>query len=106
MEELEAKQDKRRRKPTVLQGGNRVAVSEAEAAQIMGLKESGTFRDKFVPMFIQPSLYPDSKSRMYNVYEVLGLFNKTKETKERYPIVDNNFIARARNMAIKTTGRN
>jgi hypothetical protein len=74
------KEDKRKKKPTVLEGGNRVAVSEAEAAQIMGLKESDTFRKKFVPNFIKPSYYPGSKRPMYNIFEVLGLLDKTKIT--------------------------
>jgi len=74
------KEDKRKKKPTVLEGGNRVAVSELEAAHIVGLKESTVFRRKFVPKLIQPSYYPGSKRPMYNVFEVLGLLDKTKVT--------------------------
>jgi len=99
------KEDKRRKKPTVLEGGNRVAVSEAEAAQIMGLKESDTFRKKFVPNFIKPSYYPGSKRPMYNVYEVLSLFNKTIGVKAQYPVVDNDFMERVRKMALGTYKR-
>ncbi|MCK9209205.1 MAG: hypothetical protein M0P61_00075 [Ignavibacteriaceae bacterium] len=97
------KEDKRKKKPTVLEGGNRVAVSELEAAQIMGLKESDTFREKFVPEHIQPSYFPDSKRPSYNIFEVLGLFGKTKK-KEEQPrqIVDVAFIERVRKMAQKT----
>ena len=77
---MEIKEDKRKKKPTILEGGKRVAISELEAAHIVGLKESTVFRRKFVPKLIQPSYYPGSKRPMYNVFEVLGLLDKTKVT--------------------------
>lgn len=95
------KEDKRKKKPTVLEGGNRVAISEAEAAQIMGLKESSVFRRKFVPHFIKPSYYPRSKRPMYNIYEVLGLFGKTTEVVENGK-VDRNFIERVRRLTVSS----
>lgn len=98
MEEIE---DKRKKKPTILEGGNRIAISESEAAQIMGLKESNVFRKKFVPNYIKPSFYPGSKRPMYNIYEVLGLFGKTTEIIENRK-VDKEFIERIRRMTYKS----
>lgn len=106
---LEAvKEDKRKKKPTILEGGKRIAVSELEAAHIVGLKESTVFRKKFVPELIQPSYYPGSKRPMYNVFEVMGLLEKTKTKEEPKPTLENtndDLIERVKRITMASRGR-
>jgi|GEM_PF-5078205 len=85
------KEDKRKKKLTLLQGGKRLAVSESEAADIMGLKDASTFYKKYVEGgFIIPSIRPGSDTRIYNELEVMAIFDKTKMKKAEHnePISD------------------